>query len=162
VCAAARAPVRGRHQGSEPNRRHSQEVDGNHTLYVVLQESTPGLRGRSPMANDVLTLVSPMSIPSLSNSPWIRGAPQRGCSRLIVRIKARISFGTAGRPRLPQRIFQVQNRRKPFRCQPMTVDALTRKMFERQSFQTAHSPAHRSRSVGLNLDRLTERRRTPS
>jgi hypothetical protein len=33
----------------------------------------------------------------------------------------------------------------------MTVDALTRKMFERQSFQTVHSPAHRNRSAGLNL-----------
>src|SRR5258706_10607016 len=26
----------------------------------------------------LLTLVSPMSMPSLSNSPWMRGAPQKG------------------------------------------------------------------------------------
>src|ERR1700693_4926328 len=31
----------------------------------------------------LLTLVSPMSIPSLSNSPWMRGAPQSGLARLF-------------------------------------------------------------------------------
>src|SRR3954469_22536325 len=48
-----------------------------------------------------------------------------------LRIKPRTSFGTAGRPGLPHRIFQVQNRRKPFRWQPMTVEASTRNMLER-------------------------------
>ena len=43
----------------------------------------------------------------------------------MVRISWRTSLGTLGRPGLPCRIFQVQNRRKPFRCQPMTVAALT-------------------------------------
>jgi hypothetical protein len=70
----------------------------------------------------LLTLVSPISIPILSSSPWIFGAPQIGLSRLMVRISSRIPFGTVGRAGLPRRIFQVQNRRKPFRCRPMTVE----------------------------------------
>jgi len=37
------------------DRQHGKEVDGNHAFYVVLQESPPGLRRQSPMANDVLT-----------------------------------------------------------------------------------------------------------
>src|SRR5262249_30434474 len=67
------------------------------------------------------TLVSPMSMPSLSNSPWMRGAPQSGLSRLIVRISFRISGDTAGCPGRPRRTCQFQNTRKPLRCQPITV-----------------------------------------
>src|SRR5215471_9808883 len=70
----------------------------------------------------------------------MRGAPHSGFSRLMVRINAQTSLGTAGRPALPCRTFQAQNNRKPFRCQPMTVDALTTKMLDCHSFQTAHSP----------------------
>src|ERR1039458_7947971 len=44
----------------------------------------------------LLTLVSPTSMPSMSNSPWMRGAPQSGFSRLIFRISLRISFDTGG------------------------------------------------------------------
>src|SRR5271169_6808034 len=44
------------------------------------------------------TLVCPTSMPSLSNSPWIRGAPHRGLAMLISRISLRISGGTVGRP----------------------------------------------------------------
>src|SRR5215831_4700552 len=80
----------------------------------------------------------------------------------MVRINAQTSLGTAGRPALPCRTFQAQNNRKPFRCQPMTVDALTTKMLDCQSFQTAHSQAHKNRSAGVSFGRLTERCRTPS
>src|SRR5215813_12015967 len=71
----------------------------------------------------------------------MRGAPQSGFSRLMVRINWRTSLGTQGRPGLPCRTFQAQNRRKPLRCQPMTVAALTTKMLDCQSFQTAQSQA---------------------
>jgi bifunctional non-homologous end joining protein LigD len=37
-------------------------------------------------------------MPSLSNSPWIRGAPHNGLARLISRISRRISNDTVGRP----------------------------------------------------------------
>src|SRR5215472_5008256 len=78
----------------------------------------------------------------------MRGAPHSGFSRLMVRINARTSLGTAARPGLPFRTFQAQNNRKPFRCQPMTVDAWTTKILDCQSFQTAHSQAHSNRSAG--------------
>src|SRR5262249_20582081 len=54
---------------------------------------------RRPMY--LLTLVSRMLMPSLSNSPWIHGAPHSGFSRLIGRINSRTSCGTAGRPGRP-------------------------------------------------------------
>src|SRR3977135_4378974 len=44
------------------------------------------------------TLVWPISMPSLSNSPWIRGAPHSGLAMLISRISLRISVGKVGRP----------------------------------------------------------------
>src|SRR5215510_12946691 len=43
-----------------------------------------------------------------------------------------------------------------------TVDALTTKMLDCQSVQTAHSQAHKNRSAGVSFGRLTERCRTPS
>src|SRR3954470_21323278 len=109
----------------------------------------------------LLTLVSPMSMPSLSSSPWIFGAPQSGFSRLIVRISSRTSFGTTGRPALPRRIFQVQNRRKPFRCHPTTVDGLMMNAPDFHSCQAVESQTHRSRSRLVSLGRFTERCSTP-
>ena len=38
------------------------------------------------------------SMPSLSSSPWMRGAPQSGLARLIWRIRSRISVLIWGRP----------------------------------------------------------------
>src|SRR5215469_18839196 len=49
----------------------------------------------------LLTLVSPTSIPSFSNSPWMRGAPQSGLSRLIWRINFLISWETGRSSGLP-------------------------------------------------------------
>ena len=52
------------------------------------------------------------------------GAPQRGLARLMSRINWRISSGTFGLP--PQdRDFQRQNKRKPARCQPITLSGFT-------------------------------------
>ncbi len=70
------------------------------------------------------TLVCPTSIPTLSSSPWIRGAPHNGLAILICRISSRISDGTAGRP--TRRLdFQRQNKRKPARCHLTTVSGRT-------------------------------------
>ena len=110
----------------------------------------------------LLTLVSPTSIPSLSSSPWIRGAPHIGFSRLSRRIKSRTSIGTAGRPGCPRRIFQVQNSRKPLRCQAITVSGFTITRADRQSAQTPDSQAQRNRSAAVNLGRFSaERWSTP-
>ena len=108
------------------------------------------------------TLVSPTSTPSLSNSPWMRGAPHSGFSRLNFRMSLRTSFGTVGLPGFPRRTFQVQNIRKPLRCQPMTVSGLRMSKERRQSTQAWDSQAHRSRSAVISFGRFTERRRTAS
>jgi hypothetical protein len=80
----------------------------------------------------------------------------------MVRIRFRTSCETVGRPVLPCRIFQVQNKRKPLRCQAMTVSGLTTTSAERQSAQTPDNHAHNTRSTTVNLGRfLAERRSTP-
>src|SRR6476469_8428063 len=70
------------------------------------------------------TLLWPISMPSLSNSPWIHGAPHNGLARLISRISRRISNDTAGRPQRC-RDFQRQYDLKPARCQRITVSGRT-------------------------------------
>ena len=92
----------------------------------------------------------------------MRGAPYSGFSRRIVRISSRTSFGTVGRPGLPRRIFQVQNRRNPFRCQAITVSGLTMTRALRQLLQIPHSQAHKIRSTLTSLGRDAERCKTPS
>jgi hypothetical protein len=48
------------------------------------------------------------SMPSLSNSPWIRGAPQSGLSRDILPIRLRTSLGTLRLPGHRGRLFHLQ------------------------------------------------------
>ncbi len=66
-------PVMGQYQKHvedlETDRGHGEEVDGDQLLGVILQECAPGLRRR---------LLSPMSMPSLSSSPWMRSAQPSG------------------------------------------------------------------------------------
>ena len=92
------------------------------------------------------TAASETSKPSILSSPWIRGAPHNGFSRDIRRISPRTSLDTGGRPGFPRRDFRVQKRRKPFRCQPITVSGLT---ITRISLQPDHS-----------RDRTTQKRRS--
>ena len=92
------------------------------------------------------TAASETSKPSILSSPWIRGAPHNGFSRDIRRISPRNSLDTGGRPGFPRRDFRVQKRRKPFRCQPITVSGLT---ITRISLQLDHS-----------RDRTTQKRRS--
>src|SRR5882762_10759978 len=61
------------------------------------------------------------SRPSLSSSPWMRGAPQSGFASAMVRTRLASSEPTGGRPVRPRRDFQVQKARKPCRCQRITV-----------------------------------------
>src|SRR5215472_10586176 len=93
----------------------------------------------------------------------MRGAPQRGFVRLIIRIRSRTGCGTRGRPGLPRRILHVQNKPKPLRRQATTVSALT---IIRADF---HSPRRRSnqtqkiQSAGVSFNRFgAERRKTAS
>src|SRR6478735_6141648 len=71
-----------------------------------------------------ITPFCPISVPSLSNSPWIRGAPHSGLAMLISWISLRMSVGAVGRP--PRRLdFQRKYALKPARCQRMIVSGLT-------------------------------------
>ena len=101
----------------------------------------------------LLTLLSAMLMPNLSSSPWMRGAPQRGFSRHILRIRSRTSRETTGRPRWPRRTFQVQNRRKAARCQATTVSGLTMVSAERQWHQRRERQIHKRRSPDVNFGR---------
>jgi hypothetical protein len=66
---------------------------------MIAPERLPALRRRPPRRTIYLAmLVWPTSMPSLSSSPWIRGAPHKGLAMLISRINCRTSVGTAGRP----------------------------------------------------------------
>src|SRR5713101_8342393 len=87
---------------------------------MIAQKRLPTLRRRIYLA----TLVCPTSIPSLSNSPWIRGAPHSGLAMLISRISLRTFGGTVGRP--PPRLdFQRQYDLNPALCHFMTVSGFT-------------------------------------
>jgi len=75
------------------------------------------------------------SNPSLSSSPWMRGAPQRGLASAMVRTSWAISAPIGGRPVRPRRDFQVQKARKPCRCQRITVSGRT-------TWSASRHPAH--------------------
>src|SRR5215831_7167048 len=79
---------------------------------------------------------------------------QSGFSRLIRRIRSRTSRETPGRPGFPQRTFHVQKRRKPLRCQPITVSGLTMASAERQSPQTRERTAQKQRSTEVKRGRF--------
>jgi hypothetical protein len=64
---------------------------------VVTQAAIPWLGGARRLTMYLATLDCATSNPSLSSSPWMRGAPQSGFSMLIRRIGARSSVG----PRSP-------------------------------------------------------------
>src|SRR5258706_7930880 len=96
------------------------------------------------------TLVCPTSMPSLSNSPWIRGAPHSGLAMLISRISLRISGSTVGRPPL-RRDFQRQYDLNPARCHFMTVYGFTIARAFRIVGANRYSPAKIKRSAVLKV-----------
>ena len=82
------------------------------------------LVGGAPVPTELATVVWPMSMPSLSNSPWMRGVPHDGLTALISRIRVRMFRGVFGRP-AGDLDFQRQNARNPRRCQLITVAGST-------------------------------------
>ncbi len=57
------------------------------------------------------------------------------------------SRGTGGRPPFRRRDFQVQSKRKPFRCQAMTVPGLTITTASRQAGHSRESSTQNNRSA---------------
>ena len=60
------------------------------------------------------------------------------------------------------RLFQVQNHRKPRRCQEITVAGLTMTRADCQSPQSRQSQAHKRRPVAVHFGFSTYHRSTPS
>src|SRR6202051_4649446 len=78
---------------------NNEQVHGGDVRRVVTQEGSPSLAGWPRRLTMYLaTLDCATSIPSLSSSPWMRGAPQSGFSTLIRRINPRSSVSIGGRP----------------------------------------------------------------
>jgi hypothetical protein len=79
--------------------RDDEQVYRCDAIGVIAQEGPPALRRRRRLiAMYFATVVCPTSMPSLSSSPGIRGAPQSGFAMLVLRIKRRTSAGTGVRP----------------------------------------------------------------
>jgi hypothetical protein len=68
------------------------------------------------------TLDCATSNPSLSSTPWMRGAPQSGFSTLIRRINTRSSVSICGRPPRGRDFKGADSRGKPALCQPVDDD----------------------------------------
>jgi len=116
---------------------------------VIVQEGAPGLRRRPAATHHVFTDAALPDVDTEFEQLAVDGgAPQPGFSRHILRIRPRISWEIAGRPGWPRRTLQVQNRRKPARCQATTVSGLTMARAERQSRHRRDSPTHKRRSAG--------------
>ena len=102
------------------------------------------------------------SRPSLSSSPWMRGAPQSGFASAMVCTRLASSEPPGGRPVRPRRDFQVQKARKPCRCQRITVSGRTRWRASRHPAQWLESQTQRTRSRRPNCGRFDRRRSRPS
>src|ERR1035437_7049608 len=73
------------------------------------------------------TVRSEMSKPSLSSSPWMRGAPQVGFSATIRKTSSRTSLLIGFLPTACRaREIQLQYSRNPVRCYRTTVSGVTR------------------------------------
>lgn len=119
---------------------HDKEVGRHQSTRMIPEEGTPGLGGRPPPPVHVFRNGGLRDIePSFNNSPCIRGAPHTGFVSLMVRIRCCRSCDTGGRP-FRRRRFQLQYRRKAWRCHAMTVSGCANTV--RQSRQSQLVPKH--------------------
>src|ERR1700737_4303275 len=144
---------------SEIDRRDHKQVHRRHAVGMVAKKRLPPLARRSSPPNHVLgTVVCPTSMPSLSSSPWILGAPQSGLAMLMSRIICLTSTGTFGRP--PRgRDCHRQYKRKPARCQRITVSGLKIAKALSTSGAKPYSPTNTKRSIVPRIGRFGELRR---
>src|ERR1019366_10277748 len=100
------------------------------------------------------TIRSEISKPSLSNSPWMRGAPQVGLSATLRKIRSRTSLLIGFLPTtFRAREIQLQYNRKPVRCQRTTVSGVTRINDLFQPDQTFRRTTQNSLSTELSRGR---------
>ena len=113
--------------------------------------------GRGNLATIRETVRSETSIPSLRNSPWIRGAPHSGFADAILSMSARIAATVLGRPDCFCRDRSVQRRRSHWRCQRTTVSACTMSKAPRQPRQALANTIQKNRSHDRRRGRLVVR-----
>ena len=97
------------------------------------------------------TVALATSMPSLRSSLVMRGDPQDGLARDILRMRSRTSLAMAGLPGIPRRLSRVQWSRNRLRCQEMTVLGFTKTRTSCQPDHTRDSQAQSRRSAGLSL-----------
>ena len=133
-------------------------------LRMVLQESGPVLSSpswRTSMPHVLLNGALETQMPSLSNSPRIRSAPQSRFCPAISMIKATVSAGIFGLEDAALDLY-FQNRRNPWRCHRRSVSGWTMKS---ACFHARDARARRikiRRSFFAFVGRLTCRRRMMS
>jgi hypothetical protein len=116
--------------------------------------STSGDGGFALRTMYLLTLVSPMSMPSLRSSPWMRGAPQAVVAAHPANQLA--SLGRhAGATATAMTGFPSPKETESLRCQPMTVSGSTMINAERQFRQACPEKPVRSDQL-RPLDRALE------
>jgi hypothetical protein len=98
----------------EADRGHDKQVCGGNSVCWVAQEGWPNSDQviRSALDYRLGDARLRPSMPRLSSSQWIRGAPHNQLARLISRIRSRICLGITGRPPL-ERDFERQNALNP-------------------------------------------------
>jgi len=96
----------------EADGSYNEQIDSGDVWRVIAEKVFQPCDGGPRRRTMYLATVDwAISMPSLSNSPWIRGAPHSGFSRLIRRTRLQTSADRAGRP-TRCRDFQRQNKAK--------------------------------------------------
>src|SRR5215469_15685227 len=144
-------------QDTERKRGHGEEVHGSDCCTLISEKHQPaaGWIGILACSFDPARYVrSEMSNPSLSSSPWIRGAPHVGFSATMRKIRSRTSLLIGFLPTgFRVREIQFQYSRKPVRCQRTTVCGVTRINDLFQPDQTLRRMTQNSLSTELSRGR---------
>src|SRR5712692_4880856 len=127
---------------------------------VSQRSSAPG--GGRRRGRHLDTLRSETSKPSMSSSPWMRGAPQVGFSNASPWINARRRGSIGGRPRRRRCESQVQERRKLAWCQRTTVSGFTKTSTSDHRNQSRRRASQNSRSAATMRGRRPFRANTAS
>src|SRR5262245_48261840 len=86
-------------QQPKRDRRDYEQIHRRNAVGMIAQKVfQPCDGGCLLLAMYFATVVCPTSMPSLSSSPWIRGASQSGFAALMSRMSWRMSVGVFGRP----------------------------------------------------------------
>ena len=116
-------------QHSKRQRGHGEKVHRRDGLAMIAQKHQPRRAGSGFLHAPWIqrdTARSAMSQPSLSNSPWMRGAPHVGFSATMRKIRSRTSLLKRFLPAAqPVRDSQDQYNRNPMRCQRTTVSGVS-------------------------------------